>query len=134
MVRSLSLLEPSLGIRIVGVSPGFTATPLLLNDPVKSAYVGPDERDILVKPEAVAQTMLRLVIDSQYAGGTILEVTTNDDRRVEAFNDPGPDLDHIGLNRTLFAQRTEHILSVLSQDDLGRDGSGQSVKSADTKG
>lgn len=43
-----------------------------------------------ISKEAVAEVMLELVQKEEYVGGTIIEVGESV-RRVEVFNDPGPD-------------------------------------------
>lgn len=56
--------------------------------PEKMIIVG--ATDAWVLPEEVANAMLKLIEESEFTGGTILECGKDHLRRVEAFNDAGP--------------------------------------------
>ncbi|KAJ5116140.1 hypothetical protein N7456_000488 [Penicillium angulare] len=91
-VRSMANLQDVCGIRVVGVAPGMTSTPLMVDDPVTLSLFDP-ERDTLLPPEELARAMLSLVVDTdKYAAGTILEVCDTEGRwrEVSNLNDPGP--------------------------------------------
>ena len=88
-VRSLGELDDKLGIRVAAVAPGGVRTPLLLEDRHKKRLVA--ESDALIAPEEVATGLLRLCEEDDLKGGTILEIAAKGKtRKVEAFNDPGP--------------------------------------------
>ena len=88
-VRSLDLLEPQYGIRVNAVAPGVVRTPLWLDHPEKMRMLD-ESKDAWVTPEEVADAMIELVENTDYAGGTILEVGHGHRRVVPQFNNPGP--------------------------------------------
>jgi NAD(P)-dependent dehydrogenase (short-subunit alcohol dehydrogenase family) len=89
-VRSLSSLDEKLGIRVTAVAPGIVKTPLFTDSPEKSRMVDFD-KDAHITPEEVAQALLRLCVEDELKGGTVLEVAVaGQSREVRAFNDPGP--------------------------------------------
>jgi len=88
-VRSLGELDDKLGIRVAAVAPGGVRTPLLVEDSHKKRLVA--ENDTLISPEEVATGLLRLCEEDNLKGGTILEIAAKGKtRKVQAFNDPGP--------------------------------------------
>lgn len=64
--------------------------------------------DAWATPEEVAVAMLRLIEEPGMVGGTILECGKNHTRRVEGFNDPGPD-DKDGQNGLIVTQSSAAI-------------------------
>ncbi|KAG9256365.1 uncharacterized protein F5Z01DRAFT_720516 [Emericellopsis atlantica] len=94
LIRSLANLEnpdrPGLpSIRVSGVAPGVIRTPLWTEHPDKLRWID-QAKDEWVEPEEVAQAMLDLIQEEDYAGGTVLEVGKDHVRRVQVLNDPGP--------------------------------------------
>ncbi|KAF2421255.1 putative short chain dehydrogenase/ reductase [Tothia fuscella] len=89
-VRSMGDLDVTLGIKVSCVAPGLVRTPLILEDPGKAAMVD-FEKDPYITPDEVAGNLLRLCEEDDLKGGTVLEVAAAGmTRKVEAFNDPGP--------------------------------------------
>lgn len=128
-VRSLAPLEKHLSIRVAAVAPGLVKTPLWSENNEKR---GPLSKNLVwVTPEEVAEVMLSIVekdavhicfreVPSQpddplipIAGGSILEISGDRVRAVEAFLDPGPqrissqDFDVPAMEKSIF-------------DDLGK--------------
>ncbi|KAH0598148.1 hypothetical protein MHUMG1_04520 [Metarhizium humberi] len=103
-VRAMSKID-QVHVRIAAVAPGIIKTPLFMENPDKLAMLDGD-KDILVEPSEVATVMVCLIerdticskIDEARTGaqdipigsGTILEVTKNRVRAVNAYHDPGP--------------------------------------------
>jgi NAD(P)-dependent dehydrogenase (short-subunit alcohol dehydrogenase family) len=89
-VRSLGDLDEKLGIKVSAVAPGLVRTPLITEHAEKARMVNFD-KDPYVTPEEVAQALYRLCCEDGLKGGTMLEVgAAGNTRKVEAFNDPGP--------------------------------------------
>jgi hypothetical protein len=93
-VRCLTDLE-QVGIRVNAVAPGVVRTPLWTEHPEKLRNVD-ETQDAWVTPLECAEAMLQCVENDDYVGGTIIEVGKGNTRRVQVFNDPGPDM----LDRT----------------------------------
>lgn len=91
-VRSVARLEPLFGVRVNAVAPGIVQTPLWTEHPEKLININLSQ-DAWVTPQEVAQAMLRCIEDDENVGGTVLEVGAGNTRKVNAFNDPGPDRD-----------------------------------------
>ncbi|KAL6900166.1 short-chain dehydrogenase/reductase [Trichoderma evansii] len=91
-VRSVARLEPLFGVRVNAVAPGVVQTPLWTEHPEKLININLS-KDAWVTPQEVAQAMLRCVEDDENIGGTVLEVGAGNTRKVETYNDPGPDRD-----------------------------------------
>jgi 3-hydroxybutyrate dehydrogenase len=106
LVRSLSTLEGSHGIRVTAVLPGSVKTPLFTEHPEKLQALDED-KDAWVTPERVAEVMLACVKDNSIAkyaptdggengdaitihGGSCLEILTRRVRDVPMFNNVGP--------------------------------------------
>jgi 3-hydroxybutyrate dehydrogenase len=87
-VRAMVPLHELYGIRVVGVAPGVTISPLFTDHPKAMAFLDM-EKDYLVKPEEIARGMMAVATDLKYPPGTILEVTDRW-REVHMLNDPGP--------------------------------------------
>ncbi|KAG9258441.1 uncharacterized protein F5Z01DRAFT_632519 [Emericellopsis atlantica] len=87
-VRSIAPIE-TYGITVNAVAPGVVKTPLWTDNREKLANVDV-AKDAWVTPEEVAEAMLRCV--ESEAGGVVLEVGAQRTRRVDVFNDPGPDM------------------------------------------
>ncbi|KAJ5621556.1 hypothetical protein N7528_006339 [Penicillium herquei] len=99
-VRSLAPMQKACGIRVVGVAPGLTATPLVMSHPLTSITYDP-RKDTILPPEELARAMMALVVETEkYQAGTILEVCDTEGRwrEVSAFNDPGPQGPASGLS------------------------------------
>lgn len=128
LVQSLAPLDDGSNIRVVGVAPGITATPIWFeSEDDKKALVN-ETVDEWVSPEDVAIVMLALVerdfiaknledIDQdggtiRIQGGTILEVSKSV-RSISIFNDPGP-VGRPGNTLGNMAQAEESILQMLS--------------------
>lgn len=93
------------GVRIAAVAPGIIKTPLFIENPDKLAMID-TSKDVLVEPSEVASVMVALIerdsicstIDQARTGpqdieiksGSIIEVTKNRARVVNAYHDPGP--------------------------------------------
>jgi len=89
-VRSLGDLDEKMGIKVSAVAPGLVRTPLITEHPEKMRLVNFDQ-DVYITPEEVAQALYRLCVEDELKGGTVLEVAAaGETRKVEAFNDPGP--------------------------------------------
>lgn len=114
-IRSLGMLDSKLGIRVNGVAPGLTKTPLWTDHPEKISFVDQD-KDVWATPEEVAEVMVRCLEDPEMGGGTILEVGAGQTRKVAMLNDPGPSSPGASNIRAHYAQVFEW---------LGEDGWGQ---------
>lgn len=104
-VRSLALLDKSLGIRVTCVAPGVIKTPLWTDNSDKMRLLA--EGDEWVTPEEVADTMGALVgadeIEVQAVGGEegekrvkvegglVVEISKGRKRVVLQYGDPGPE-------------------------------------------
>jgi 3-hydroxybutyrate dehydrogenase len=104
LVRALARLD-QVGIRIAAVAPGIIKTPLFMENPDKLAMLDMTKDD-LVEPSEVANVMVSLIErdsvcskiseaatgkqDIEIKSGTILEVTKDRCRAVNAYMDPGP--------------------------------------------
>ncbi|OAP59577.1 hypothetical protein AYL99_06875 [Fonsecaea erecta] len=89
-IRSMGSLEAMAGIRVLGVAPGTVGTPLFTDHPEASKFLDLD-KDTLLAPEHVANAMFALLTETQYKGGTVLEVCHETAwREVSLLNDPGP--------------------------------------------
>lgn len=88
-VRSLGSLEDSIGVRVNAVCPGVVKTPLWTEHPEKLKGVD-EQRDAWVTPREVAETMLKMVEDGDYAGGDMVEVGAGITRKIPAFGNQGP--------------------------------------------
>ena len=104
IVRALARLDRA-GVRIAAVAPGIIKTPLFMENPDKLAMLDMTKDD-LVGPEEVATVMVSLIErdsicskiseaatgkqDIEIKSGTILEVTKDRCRAVNAYHDPGP--------------------------------------------
>ncbi|TKX20932.1 hypothetical protein C1H76_6969 [Elsinoe australis] len=89
-VKSLALLD-QIGIRVNGVAPGLIMTPLWSDHPDKMRFAQP-EHETWVMPKEVAEAMVACLVDGQYGGGAMIEITKDKRRPVELANDPGPDM------------------------------------------
>jgi 3-hydroxybutyrate dehydrogenase len=78
--RSLAPLHQEFGIKVVAVAPGMVLTPLWLNNPEKMKAISED--DVFATPEEIAETMLTVVEEEEYEGGTVLERLKKKTRRV----------------------------------------------------
>ncbi|KAH7215957.1 amino acid permease-domain-containing protein [Fusarium oxysporum] len=103
-VRAMAKID-QVGVRIAAVAPGIIKTPLFMANPEKLAMID-TSKDVLVEPSEVASVMVALVerdsicstIDQASTGpqdieiksGSIIEVTKNRARVVNAYHDPGP--------------------------------------------
>ncbi|KAH7210291.1 amino acid permease-domain-containing protein [Fusarium oxysporum] len=103
-VRAMAKID-QVGVRIAAVAPGIIKTPLFMENPEKLAMID-TSKDVLVEPSEVASVMVALVerdsicstIDQASTGpqdieiksGSIIEVTKNRARVVNAYHDPGP--------------------------------------------
>jgi NAD(P)-dependent dehydrogenase (short-subunit alcohol dehydrogenase family) len=89
-VRSMADLDAKLGVKVSCVAPGLVRTPLISEDPGKAIMVNFD-KDPYITPDEVAGNLLRLCLEDDLAGGTVLEVAAaGRTRKVSAINDPGP--------------------------------------------
>jgi 3-hydroxybutyrate dehydrogenase len=89
-IRAMAPLEKLTGIRVVGVAPGPTMSPLMYDNPKAFRFVDP-EKDQLTSPEEIARGMVAVATDGKYPAGTVLEVTGPGRwREVFMLNDPGP--------------------------------------------
>ena len=107
-VRAMIPLEKLCGIRVVAVAPGPTGTPMLHESPGALKFVDL-EKDILTPPEVVAEGMLAVSTELQYATGTVLEVTgprPKGWREVQMLNDPGP------KNNAFFSKKDDAIKDI----------------------
>ncbi|KAJ9626376.1 hypothetical protein H2203_004008 [Taxawa tesnikishii (nom. ined.)] len=116
-VRSLEWLE-QLGIRVNVVAPGVIKTPLWTDHPEKQMMVD-ESKDEWATPEEVAEAMLRLVVDDECPGGTVLEVGHKQTRKVPLFNNPGPS----GTGNTVsgIGKAFEEVYGWLGQEGWGKD-------------
>ncbi|OAP57667.1 hypothetical protein AYL99_08405 [Fonsecaea erecta] len=78
--RSLGPLHEEFGIKVVAVAPGMVMTPLWSENPEKMKAIS--EEDVFATPEELAETMLELVQNPEYEGGTVLERIKYSTRRV----------------------------------------------------
>ncbi|KAJ9606668.1 hypothetical protein H2200_008676 [Cladophialophora chaetospira] len=130
-VRTLAPLEKNLGVRVAAIAPGLVKTPLWSETEEKT---GPLSKNVVwVTAEEVAEVMLSIVeknaINSRFrdvnapsdsvvvpiAGGSILEISGDRVRAVEAFHDPGPqgisreDFDVSQMEEGVFKDLDEHV-------------------------
>jgi NAD(P)-dependent dehydrogenase (short-subunit alcohol dehydrogenase family) len=116
-VRSLGDLDAKLGIKVSAVAPGLVKTPLFTESPEKSRMVD-FEKDAYITPEEVAQALLRLCVEDELKGGTVLEVAAaGQTREVGAFNDPGPQGD--GHKPSNWKVVVDEVYNVLNVDGWG---------------
>lgn len=71
MCRSLGPLKATLGIRNSAVCPGAVRTPMLTS-PDSPAFLAAD--DVSLKPEELADVLLRVLREPQYGDGSVVEV------------------------------------------------------------
>ncbi|QDS72799.1 hypothetical protein FKW77_006262 [Venturia effusa] len=116
-VRCMADLDAKFGIKVSAVAPGLVRTPLIYDNPEKAQLVNFDE-DPFITPEEVAQNLLRLCVEDEIPGGTILEVAAgNKTRRVMGFNDPGPQGEgHVARN---YQAGVDEVWSALRKDGWG---------------
>ena len=92
-VRAMAPLDVMVGIRVIGVAPGVTRSPLFTDHPRAMAFVD-ESKDFMVTPEEIAKGMFAVATDLKYPPGTILEVKDAESsggwREVFLLNDPGP--------------------------------------------
>lgn len=104
-VRSLALLDRSLGVRVTCVAPGVIKTPLWTDNPDKMRLLAAG--DEWVTPEEVADTMGALVGEEELEvqavggekvekrikveGGLVVEISKGRRRVVLQYGDPGPE-------------------------------------------
>jgi 3-hydroxybutyrate dehydrogenase len=129
LVQSLAPLDDGLNIRVVGVAPGITKTPIWTESEDDKTALLDETVDEWVSPDDVATVMLALVerdniserledIGQQDSGGisikggTILEVSKTV-RSVSVFNDPGP-VGRPGNTLGNMGQVEESILQMLN--------------------
>ncbi|KAK4493755.1 hypothetical protein PRZ48_014940 [Zasmidium cellare] len=96
-VRSLGALQQILGIKVVAVAPGTTETPLW-DDSGRRGYVDEGKGDVYITAAEVAGCMVKMVTEDEHEGGTVLEIAKAQTRRIEAVNDPGPDMTVKGIS------------------------------------
>lgn len=129
LVQSLAPLDDKLNIRVVGVAPGITATPIWFESEDNKTALVDEKVDEWVSPDDVAIVMLALVerdsipenfedVDQnggmiRIQGGAILEVSKTV-RDISIFNDPGP-VGRPGNTLANMPQAEESILQMLSQ-------------------
>lgn len=77
MCKSLAQADEFEGVKVVCICPGLVATPLWEDrqDDKAKTYRYEDEANPRSSPDEIAETMLRLVEDEQYRGGTVLAKT-----------------------------------------------------------
>ena len=76
-------------------------------------------KDAYITPEEVGAQLYRLYVDDKIQGGTVLEVAAGGNmRKVEAFNDPGPQ----GLGHTVSNAQVlvDEVYETLSRDGWGK--------------
>jgi 3-hydroxybutyrate dehydrogenase len=113
-VRCMAKLHEMAGIRVVGVAPGLIDTPLFSDHPEANRFVDRG-KDIMIKPEVIADGMVRVSLDSKYPSGTILEVTGEEHQReVMLLKDPGPQGFAILASKKDIA--LEDITAIIEQD------------------
>ncbi|KAF2093538.1 NAD(P)-binding protein, partial [Rhizodiscina lignyota] len=87
--RAMAPLQEWAGIRVVGVAPGVTLSPLFLDHPNAMKFLN-RETDYVVMPEEIARGMMAVATEKEkYPPGTILEIA-KEWRQVFLLNDPGP--------------------------------------------
>ncbi|RFU28326.1 hypothetical protein B7463_g8011, partial [Scytalidium lignicola] len=78
-VRSMEDADEREGVKVVLICPGIVETPLWKDRPdVRSGLTG----EGFITPEHVARSMVDLIEDGNYGGGTVLEVSSNELPRV----------------------------------------------------
>jgi len=116
-VRSLGGLDAELGVKVSCVAPGLVRTPLFEEHSEKARMVD-FEKDPYITPEEVAEALLRLCVEDEMKGGTVLEVgAAGHTRRVEALNDPGPQGQ--GHKASNWKVAVDEVYDVLSTDGWG---------------
>lgn len=125
LVRCLSELEASHGIRVTAVDPGLVKTPIWTEDAEKLKMLNQEgeKSDGWVTPQDVAKVMLACVEDGQITvgkdcvsihGGTCIEVLMDTIRDVPEFNNIGPfALGRRGAKAGNAKEVTDEILALL---------------------
>lgn len=116
LIRSLVPLEDSLDIRVNGVAPGISKTPMWTHHPEKLSLFD-EATDIWNGPEEVADAMLRCVEDPEVVGGWVLEVTKGRSRNDTATDAPGPEGPGVGVSNA--AVNVAEVYSWLGADGWG---------------
>lgn len=96
--RSLAPLHKEFGIKVIGIAPGMIWTPLWANNPEKMKAIGQD--DVFLRPEELAEEMLKAVESAEVEGGKVVEVLKTKTRFVDVDSPlpqgPGSTMSNMG--------------------------------------
>ncbi|KAF1815478.1 NAD(P)-binding protein [Eremomyces bilateralis CBS 781.70] len=88
--RSMALADKYEGIKIVTICPGVVKTPLWTDRDDYMKQFGISDK-LSLTPEYIADTMMDIIQQGRYPGGTVLEVRLEGTRVIHEWNNPVPE-------------------------------------------